>query len=156
MDKRVTTKLACPRTLARLPLFGAANPAAPTRMLSMVEVHDFLYHSLWMEDAKSFVANNPNASLRELQIYISSLCETNPDLAESGSYIWGGHGFAPVKRALHEDAAGSFFVKHDNKWKPVFPIDRFGSLIGTNYEDLKPINGYFCPDLGRVGRPHTI
>lgn len=156
MDKSTAIKLACSRTLARAPLMGAVNPVAPTKMLSMVEVHDFLSHSCWMADAEPFVTRNPNATLRELQTYIIGLSKKDPESAKYyGSSLWMYDRVASVKRALHEDAHGNLFVKHDNKWKIVFPIDRFGSLIWTRH-GLKPINGYFCPSLSRVSRPHTF
>lgn len=155
MDKKIATKPACQRTLARPPVIGTNTPTAPTRMLSMVVVHDSLYHSYWMEDAKFFVANNPNASLRDLQLHIIGLHEKQPDF-ESGTFVWGHYDFAPVKWVLHEDAAGNFFVKFGNKWRCVFPIDRFGSLIGYHHENFKPISGYFCADYPRAARPHTF
>lgn len=155
MYKKIATKLACRRTLAGLPVIGKSTPVAPTRMLSMVMVHEDVYHSLWMDDAKSFVARFPNASLRDLQLHIIRLCEKDPDF-EYGAFVWGHWDFAPVKRALHEDAAGNFFVKKGNKWRSVFPIDRFGSLIGAHHENFKPISGYFCADNSKVARPHSF
>lgn len=155
MDKKIATKPACQRTLARPPVIGTNTPAAPTRMLSMVVVHEWLYHSYWMDDAKSFVAKTPNASLRDLQLHIIELYEKEPDF-EIGTFIWGYQHFAPVKRVLHEDAADNLFVKFNNKWRLVFPIDRFGSLIGTHYEKLTPISGYFCVGNSWAARPHTF
>lgn len=156
MDNKSAIKLACPRALARLPIMGPINPVAPTKMLSMVDVHDFLSHSWWMDEAITFVKKNPNATLRELQTYIVGLSKKDVWKAKYyASSLWMYDRVASVKRALHEDADGNFFVKHDSKWKAVFPIDRFGSLIWTSH-GLKPITGYFCPSLSRVGRPHTF
>ena len=125
-------------------------------MLEMVEVHDFLYHSGWMEGAKLFVAKNPNTTLRELQAHIVALSKDDPDTTEwYGTYVWGYDRVSSVKRALHEDAEGHKFIKHEYKWKIVFPIDRFGSLIGTSH-NLDPLLGFFCPSLSRVGKDHTI
>lgn len=157
MDRNFEIKFACSRTLARLPVTGKCTPIEPTKMLSMVLVHEEVYHSFWMDDAKSFVKKSPNASLLDLQLHIIQLYGKNkkPDF-ETGIFVWGHWDFAPVKRALHEDAVGNFFTKIDNKWRSVFPIDRFGSLIGSSHGDFKPINGYFCADRSRAARPHTF
>lgn len=156
MDKSAARKLACPRTLARGALMGAVSPVEPTRMLSMVDVHEFLYHNfLWMEDAKAFVKNNPNSTLRDLQAFVNDLFEKDSSNACYGSFLWGYDRVASIKRALHEDAEGNLFIKHEQKWKSVFPIDRFGSLIGTTH-GLEPICGYFCPSFNRFGKRHTI
>jgi hypothetical protein len=156
MDKTTTTKLASQSILARLPVIGTIAPVSPTRMLSMVEVHDYLYHSGLMDAAKSFVTKNPNASLRDLQFHLAELCKKEPYLTECGTFLWGYYDYAPVRRALYEDAVGNFFVKLDYKWRAVFPIDRFGSLIGAFSKELKPIYGYFCSDNHRAARPHTF
>ena len=109
-----------------------------------------------MENAKSFVTQNPNSTLRELETFITELCEKDPENAcRYGYFLWGYDRVASIKRALHEDAEGNLFIKHEEKWKAVFPIDRFGSLIGSSH-GLEPIYGYFCPSQLRFGKPHTI
>jgi len=153
----VPYKPACPRTSASLVLLEKHAPSVPMKMLSKQNIHDFVCHSSWMEDAKKFVAKRPDISLRELQDYIVELSKNNPEDAKyNNASLWMYDRTSFVIRTIYEDAAGLYFVKHDNVWKVVFPIDRFGSLISSRYKLLAPITGYFCPSLHNHSRPHTM
>ena len=156
ISKSTPFRRACSRTLAAVVLKDKHVPSVPLRMLSKEPVHDFLYHTRWMDDAKKYVMKHSDASLFDLQEFIIKLSDQDPENAAwYNASLWMYDRCSHVKRAIYEDAAGLFFVKHDNLWKVVFPIDRFGSLISTRHE-LDPISGYFCPSLNDRSRPHRM
>lgn len=118
-------------------------PILPTKMLSNAIVFDGWRSSGRLDIAKQIVAQNPNISLRDLQqLLLEKITKGEIDQP----YLWWINPLKGWKRAIHEDSNGVPFIKLNNKWQLVYPIDKIAGLAGAQHsgdEEDVPLNGYF-------------